>query len=114
MKDDRPWLGALVRPLNSSSGSPVVVQRIVSGSPADGRLQPGDVIVAVNGKAPPSQTNTLGPALIDQIEKLHAGSNVTLDVERGASLTQVTIHLGSVMDESAQGAVAPSNTSILF
>jgi putative ABC transport system ATP-binding protein len=115
VKDDRPWLGATVQAANSSLTSPLVVQQVVPGSPADGHLQPGDVIVSVNGQAPPSNANTTGPVLVDQVERLYAGSKAALGVERGGSFLQVRVRLGSLMDQSARDANPPSSySSITF
>jgi hypothetical protein len=115
VNDDRPWLGALVQPDNSSPRSALIVRQVVSGSPADGHLKAGDRIVSVNGKVPPFNADTLGPALIDQVEQLYAGGEVTLGVGRGSTLLQVRVRLGSVMDPSAQNVGPPADSSsILF
>jgi PDZ domain-containing protein len=69
----------------------VIVDAIELGTHADGKLQPSDVIVAVNGHATPT------------IEKLRAvlgrvriGSVVTLTVHRGT--TTLTLHIETVRD----------------
>lgn len=54
--------------------------------PADGVLQPGDVIVAVDGEAPRSAT-----AAIDAIRDRSVGDDVELTVRRGESEKTVTL-----------------------
>lgn len=75
VSDNRPWLGAGVSAVDSSSASsPMELRGTVSGSPAAGVLQLGDVIVSVDGqRVPGGDRYALGPAMIDHLEKLHAG-----------------------------------------
>lgn len=75
VSDNRPWLGAGVSAVDSSSASSLLELRgTVSGSPAAGVLQQGDVILSVDGQpVPGGDQYVLGPAMIDQLERLHAG-----------------------------------------
>jgi regulator of sigma E protease len=54
---------------------PVAVTRVVANSPAEGKLQAGDVIRAVNGQQVDS------PATLRRLVEAHAGQEVTLDVQ---------------------------------
>jgi hypothetical protein len=83
----RPWLGALLIDVDSESG-PFVVE-ITDGGPAhEAGLEPGDVIVSVNG---------IGA---DRVASVHrsftdsAGSALTLGIERGGLLREVELTAG--------------------
>jgi putative ABC transport system ATP-binding protein len=116
VSDNRPWLGVAVSAVNpSSASSPLQITRVVSGSPAAGVLQRGDVILSVDGQPiPHGGQYPLGPTMIDQLEKLHAGDNVTLEIDRQGQDEPVEIELGSVLDSSTQGAYAPNNQSTVI
>jgi hypothetical protein len=111
--DDRPWLGVYAQPgawpYDSDSGPPMLVTGIVPGSPAEGRLEPGDLILSV--KNVPLASNdptgqTFGVAYY--LEKLTAGSDATLEIRRQQDLLQVKVKLGSVVDASARQVAASS------
>jgi S1-C subfamily serine protease len=71
----------------------VAVYQVVSGSPADqAGLNPGDVILRMNGK-----TYSSNQDLVSAIGKLHAGSKVTLEVwsQNSGAKRLVTVTLGS-------------------
>jgi hypothetical protein len=61
------------------------VLSLARGSPADGRLQVGDVIVTVDGHS------VLTPAGAAALTALSAGQTVTLGVRRGGSVQQVVL-----------------------
>lgn len=66
--------------------SGVIVDAIEIGSHAVGRLQPTDVIVAVNGKP----TSTIA-ALRTQLARIQPRGSVTLRVRRGGSVVVLTV-----------------------
>ncbi|GJP62152.1 hypothetical protein CLOP_g19245 [Closterium sp. NIES-67] len=63
----------------------LVVDSVVPGGPADGRLEPGDILVRVNGKVL-TQFLALESILDDAV-----GATVTLDVERGGTPLSLTL-----------------------
>ena len=74
LSDQRPWLGVFVTPFDSlDPGSALEVVDVVSGSPADGLVKPGDVILAVRNARPIDKASHLGPALFDELVKFDAG-----------------------------------------
>lgn len=62
------------------------VQSVVRGTPADGVLKVGDIIVAVDGEPAPT-TN----ALVERIRRHQVGDSVVLSVQRGDQTEQLTI-----------------------
>jgi PDZ domain-containing protein len=80
-------LGALgIKP----TGSEVVIASVAAGTPADGKLQPGDVIKSVNG-TPITSGGQSGLTHVQQvIQKLPPGQNVTFVVSRGTKVQTVT------------------------
>jgi len=105
-RDQRPWLGAEVRPLadgNPRSGLEVVA--VVPGSPAASALRPGDVRLAL-AHAPRirSAVFLLESALLDRISSLDAGARAELRVRRGGAVISVALTLGSLADPSVAGA----------
>ncbi|CAI5469297.1 unnamed protein product [Closterium sp. Yama58-4] len=63
----------------------LVVDSLVPGGPAEGRLEPGDILVRVNGKVL-TQFLALEAILDDAV-----GGTVTLDVERGGAPLSLTL-----------------------
>jgi putative serine protease PepD len=76
--------------LGQSSTGGATVQSIQSGSPADGKLQPGDVITAVNGTAVNSTDQ-----FIQTVDNYSPGNKVTLTVNRGGQQQQIQVTLGT-------------------
>jgi PDZ domain-containing protein len=74
------------------------VTDVVAGTPADGHLQPGDVITAIDGT--PTPTNT---ALVAALTAHHAGDVVKLSVKRGSATRAESVKLAP----SPQGQVPP-------
>ncbi|MEZ4400667.1 MAG: PDZ domain-containing protein [Kofleriaceae bacterium] len=64
-----------------------VVAQVLPGSPADGKVRPGDVIAAIDG------TDVAAAAMDDIVARLRgsAGSSVTLTLGRGADTTAVDV-----------------------
>jgi putative serine protease PepD len=81
------YVGVSLDP-NSTSGASV--KSIQSGSPADGKLQAGDVITAVNGTG----VNTTDQ-FITNVDHYSPGQTVTLTVKRGGQTQQVQLKLGT-------------------
>jgi putative serine protease PepD len=82
---DLPYLGIV----GQDSGGGVSIATVAAGGPSDGRLLPGDLIVAVGGE-PVDDNDGLGAALAP-----HApGARVTVSVVRGGERTDVVVVLG--------------------
>lgn len=83
----------------SDFNSPLVVQRVFSGSPSDGQLQRGDVVVAINN-------NDATHALQRQAEEIikAAGNTLTLVVKRNGGGAQIN----NVQQQYANEPVQPS------
>jgi PDZ domain-containing protein len=71
--------------------SGVIVAAVDGGSHAVGKLQPSDLIVAVNGVPTPAI-----PLLRAQLAKLKPGDTVALTVDRGAE--HLTLHVQTIAD----------------
>ncbi|MGD0165728.1 MAG: PDZ domain-containing protein [Gaiellaceae bacterium] len=112
--DDRPWLGLYVKAeRESAASSPVKVVGVAPGSPAASLFKVGDVITALVGAKTSQNQGMLGPALIDQVALLKAGTTASFRVERASGTTTITVKLGSYIDPSAQSASPPSSFSIV-
>ena len=74
--------------------SGAVIAGTFAGTPADGVLDVGDVITAVDGVTTPSAL-----ALTQELSKFHSGQSVTLSVRRGgtAAATPVVVRLRSTV-----------------
>ncbi len=93
-------LGALgIKP----SGSEVVVAAITSGSPADGKLNAGDVIKSVDGTAITTGGDAGMAEVQTVIQKLTPGQQVTFVVSRGGK--QQTVTTGTNKNSSGKAAV---------
>jgi Lon-like protease len=71
--------------------SGVIVAAVAAGSHAAGKLQPSDLIVAVNGVPTPAIT-----LLRAQLAKVKPGATVTLAIDRGAK--QLTLRIKTIAD----------------
>ena len=92
-------LGALHIPFTTRVG----IATVEKGGPADGKLEPGDVIVSVNG------TDVSGVSQVtDMIRPLPVGSPVTMTVRRGGELRRVRIVTTSAPDDPKASAVRVS------
>jgi len=94
------------------TGSEVVIASVTSGSPADGKLQGGDVIKSVNGIAITTGGDT-GTALLQTvIQKVAPGQKVTIVVDRGGKeQTLVTSTTKNAQGKAAVGiSVETENT----
>ncbi len=79
-----------------------VVQSVLPGSPAEGKLAPGDVIAEVDG------TDVAAAAMDDIIARLRgsAGSSVTITVQRGADTSSVDVVRKRLVVPPGSGPVA--------
>lgn len=113
IRDDRPWLGLFVKAEHEMvATSPVKVVGLVPGSPGAALFRVGDVITGLVGASVSSDQGSLGPALIDQIALLKAGTSASFRVLRNSVTTTVTTKIGSLIDPSAQSASPPSDISV--
>ncbi len=89
------WFGARVRP----GGTALVVASVERGSPAEkAGLKPGDVIVAVDGRAPRGYID-----LIKQLSAAGDRQDVALGLQRGGAKVDATVRLmrnGAVFNAS--------------
>jgi len=96
-KLSRAWLGVFIQDLDDalaqqfgvSDGQGVLVSDVVQGSPSEGILQSGDVIVSLDGTALDSVSQ-----LQDAIMFKAAGTVVTLDVVRDNQTISLQVTLG--------------------
>jgi PDZ domain-containing protein len=78
----------------------VGIAAVEKGGPADGKLQPGDVIVTVNGK------DVTGVSEVtDSIRPLPVGSHVTMTVRRGGKLQRVSMVTAAAPDDPKASAI---------
>jgi PDZ domain len=114
LRDDRPWLGLLVKAQQENvSDSPLEVVDVVDGSPAAALFRKGDVITEIIGATVSKNQGLLGSALVDQLALEKAGSAASFRVQRGSGAITLTVDLGSYVDPSAQSASPPSDLSIM-
>jgi putative serine protease PepD len=86
----RAFLGVQVGDVQSPPG--VVVLAVVAGGPAaQGGVQVGDLITAINGK-PVTDSATLS----QQLSNLAPGSDATLTVNRNGQSTSIKVTLGTL------------------
>jgi PDZ domain-containing protein len=78
----------------------VTVKEVTEGSPAEGVLRAGDVILAVNG----TKVATAADA-IKAISSLSPGASVTLRIERDDATKNVTIEAGASPDDPDQARI---------
>ncbi len=76
---------SLARSANSDLTGMLTVQQIIAGSPADGKLQPGDILVRINGE--------LLTEFIPLAATLDANVNeeITVELERGGRPVETTL-----------------------
>ena len=91
----RGWLGVVVQELTPAVAQAlgidhgVIVLKVVPGSPADkGGLQPGDIILAINGKPIENASQ-----LQFEIMKTKPGTNITLTVMRGEKKIDLVVKI---------------------
>jgi Lon-like protease len=91
------------------TGQGAEVESVVKGLPADGVLQIGDVIVAVDGQ--PIDTTT---ALLDSIRNRKPGDQVTLTVRRDGQAQDLQVGTASAPTEPARPVVGVTVSTYLF
>jgi serine protease Do len=107
----RGWLGVeigdvskqpeLVASLGYSERQGVAVSGVMFKTPASGKLEPGDVITAINGKQVETVTE-----LRNQIAITTPGTEVKLRVVRSGKPQEIPVTLGEQPDETPPAAVA--------
>jgi regulator of sigma E protease len=80
---------------------PLTVTEIQPDSPAEGRLEVGDVIVAVDGR------EFVRSAELTDYVASHGGEEVTLEVERDGSTVELTITPRVVSEEDRASGIGP-------
>jgi PDZ domain-containing protein len=93
-------IASALRALDIPFVTRVGVASVEKDGPADGKLEPGDVVVAVNG------TKVSGVAQVaGRVRPLPVGSEVTFTVERDRKKRQVSLTTTSAPDDSKASAV---------
>ena len=92
-------LSALDIPFTTKVG----IAAVEKDGPADGKLEPGDIIVAVNGRAARDVSD-----VTDQIRPLPVGSKVEMTVRRGGELRRVELVTTAAPDDPKASAVRVS------
>ncbi|HEV8606636.1 MAG TPA: trypsin-like peptidase domain-containing protein [Tepidisphaeraceae bacterium] len=102
-KVTRGWLGVGIRDVakfpqiaksfDYDGHTGVIVDQIIKGTPATGKLQPGDIITAVNGKDVESVQE-----LRNAIAAMPPGAEVKMKLFRGGNTENVIIKLGEQPD----------------
>ena len=92
--------------------SPLAVIDVVPGSPAEGKIEKGDVVAAITNSRRPRPNSAIGPVLYDQFAKLNAGDTVRLRVTRVGLTRTVVVRLGSLSDPSVGSAFVPDDYTI--
>jgi PDZ domain-containing protein len=77
---------AALRQLGIQVKQQIVIAQITKGAPAAGKLQRGDVVLAVDGKAVPDE-----PTLRKLIGQRKPGESVRIEVRRAARTLEVTV-----------------------
>jgi hypothetical protein len=101
LSDQRPYLGVLVRQTEGAAGvsGPLEVIEVAEGSPAEGSLDIGDVIVDVqNGRPPHTADAAASDSVYDKLSSLDSGDEAQLVVERDGRASVVRVKLGSLRD----------------
>jgi hypothetical protein len=113
ISDERPWVGLSVRAADASdSASPLEIVQVIPRSPASQRLRKGDVILELVSPKIPSRSGLIGPALLDQLAKLDAGTAARIRIRRRGFERVVALQVGSLLDESLAFAVPSNNYAI--
>jgi PDZ domain-containing protein len=85
------------------TGTDVEIAQVQDGSPADNKLDPGDIIVSVDG----ARINAAGNSALSQVtaavQQVTAGQQVTFVVERAGK--EVTVPVGTVRNSSGKASV---------
>ncbi len=93
-------IAAALRALDIPFVTRVGVASVEKDGPADGRLEPGDKVVAVNGTKVSGVSQVAG-----RVRPLPVGSGVTFTVERDDKLRQVALTTTSAPDDPKASAV---------
>ncbi|MGH6657023.1 MAG: YlbL family protein [Actinocrinis sp.] len=85
------------------NGSEIIVGSVLSGSPSDGQLQPGDVIKSIDGTAITTGGDTGSTAVQTAIQKVTPGQKVTVDISRTGK--DKTLAVGTMKNDKGKAAV---------
>lgn len=91
---------AALRELHIPTTATVVVDSIQKGLPAAGKLRPGDVIIAIDGKKVTDMTSVTAAVAAHK-----PGQNVRFTVKRGGA--QIPVTVGTVASSATAGGKAP-------
>jgi PDZ domain-containing protein len=85
------------------------VQSVLRGMPADGLVQKGDIILAIDGVPAPTTTN-----LVERIRRHEVGDQVTLTVKRDGEEHQVVVGTRSSPSEPGRPVIGVTISTHLF
>jgi len=106
LEDQRPYLGVLVETTDPNFIGPYRVLEVTQGSPAEGRLQVGDLLKGVeNARSKGDRT-----ALYRQLGSFDAGETARIVVERNGTTITVPVELGSLKDAVVLPVMAEDDT----
>jgi PDZ domain-containing protein len=91
------------------TGKGARVESVVDGFPAQGVLQVGDVIVAVDGQPVETTDN-----LVQATTRHHAGDHVNLDVQRNGQDMNVDLVAAASPNDPSQGVVGVTVSTYMF
>ncbi len=109
----RGWLGVSIEDVQRDPGlaksfgyndnNGVIVQQVIDGTPAYGKLQAGDIVTAINGKTVENVQE-----LRNQVAFIAPGTDAKLSVYRDGKETDVTVKMGEQPDNML--AMGPRGT----
>lgn len=88
------------------SGTEVVIGSVTNGTPADGKLQPGDIIKSIDGTPITTGGDAGATAVQNAIQKVTPGQQVTIVVSRGDK--EQTVTTGTIKNSKGKAAVGIS------
>ena len=88
----KPFIGIAIIPVEGNEGALIV--RVVDGSPADGKLQTGDIITEIDGDA------IGGPRdVVDYVREQEPGDVIVFEVMRDGTAMDVSVTVGEREDD---------------
>jgi hypothetical protein len=106
VQDDRPNLGTWLTP-DPANPTRTLVLGVDTGSPASGKLKPGDILIDTQGATAPDNTGSV--PIVSSFAVHKAGDEVALSVLRSDSQLTVPVTLTSFLTASPTGYTASQN-----
>ena len=90
--ESKPYIGIAITPIENAAGALIV--RVMDDSPADGKLQTGDTITALDGEA------IDGPRdVVEYVREQEPGDVIVFKVTRGGAAMNVSVTVGEREDD---------------